>query len=436
MGGKFRMRLQRAGGLRHRELGKETMGAFHFAAIVRQSDFLLCWTRFFLSALLLGGIGGAALSYGGQDALPARNSKSTIPAPEFSRMVREFSEPGGVFPTDNFTSNERSYLHIVERIRTMRISGGAYIGVGPEQNFTYIAKIRPRIAFIVDIRRQAVLQHLLYKAIFHLAKNRAQFLALLFSRPAPQPLPRKGDQLQFLLDNIRAAPTSEEAYLSNLVVIRKTLEEDFRFPLSASDLETIGYIYRAFWRDNLGIGFSFGRGQFPSGSFGFPTLGNLILATDLQGKRGNFLAREEDYQIVRKLQEQNRVIPVVGDFGGAKALRAVADYLHRNHYTVSAFYTSNVEEYLYENNVFGAFAANTAMLPISGRSVFIRAVRAGWAPHSFWVPSDRITPFLQRISDFLDDYRKGLLPNYGRLVSSHAIPPGEPHAEYLPVLRQ
>ena len=49
--------------------------------------------------------------------------------------------------------------------------------MGPEQNFTYIAKIRPRIAFIVDIRRQAIIQHLMYKAVFHLSPDRVQFLS-------------------------------------------------------------------------------------------------------------------------------------------------------------------------------------------------------------------------------------------------------------------
>ena len=89
-------------------------------------------------------------------------------AEEFSQMIRDFSEEGGYFMSDNFTSSEDSYLTIVGKLKELGIKGGAYIGVGPEQNFTYIAKIRPRIAFIVDIRRQAMIQHLMYKAIFRL----------------------------------------------------------------------------------------------------------------------------------------------------------------------------------------------------------------------------------------------------------------------------
>jgi hypothetical protein len=88
-----------------------------------------------------------------------QNSLESVPAAEFARIVREFSEEGGYFMSDNFTSNETSYLHVLDKLRELGVTGGAYIGVGPEQNFTYIAKIRPRVAFIIDIRRQAMIQH-------------------------------------------------------------------------------------------------------------------------------------------------------------------------------------------------------------------------------------------------------------------------------------
>ena len=109
-----------------------------------------------------------------------------LSAGEFSQLVRELSEDGGYFRSDNFTSNETSYLHVIDKLRELGASGGAYVGVGPEQNFTYIAKVRPRIAFIVDIRRQAMIQHLMFKAIFHLASNRVQYLSLLLSKPLPK----------------------------------------------------------------------------------------------------------------------------------------------------------------------------------------------------------------------------------------------------------
>ena len=125
--------------------------------------------------------------YSQQGQRRAEPATAPIPAAEFSRIVQQFSEEGGYFQSDNFTSNETAYLYILSRLEELGVSGGAYLGVGPEQNFTYIAKIRPRIAFIVDIRRQAMIQHLMFKAIFHLAETRAQFLAWLFSEPIPGP---------------------------------------------------------------------------------------------------------------------------------------------------------------------------------------------------------------------------------------------------------
>ena len=61
----------------------------------------------------------------------------------------------------------------------------AYVGVGPDQNFTYIAALKPRIAFIVDIRRQNMLLHLMYKALIEMSPTREEFLSRLFSRPMP-----------------------------------------------------------------------------------------------------------------------------------------------------------------------------------------------------------------------------------------------------------
>src|ERR1019366_6195442 len=143
--------------------------------------------------------------------------------------------------SDNFTSNETSYLHIVGKLKELGVSGGAYIGVGPEQNFTYIARIRPQIAFIVDIRRQAMIQHLMYKAIFHLSADRAQFLSRLFSKPLKGTgVPGRDAPLDQLVGYFGDAPTSQEFFAENLDSIRKTIEKDFDFPLSSSDQRMLG----------------------------------------------------------------------------------------------------------------------------------------------------------------------------------------------------
>ena len=370
-------------------------------------------------AAILFALTAALLAQGQQLARPGSSGTNTIPAAEFSRMIREFSEPGGYFPSDNFVSNETSYLHVVDKLKELQISGGAYIGVGPEQNFTYIAKIRPSIAFIVDIRRQAIIEHLLYKAVFHRAKDRAEFLSLLFSKPFSPARLEGEDSLRELLKYVAEAPTNQELFSSNLAAIRKTIEEEFEFPLSPEDAETLGHTYHAFWRANLGIT---ERGRFP-------TLQDLVLETDLQGRLGNFLADEHDYNAVRELQERNRVIPIVGDFAGRKAIASVADYLRKNGYTTSAFYTSNVEQYLFGDGVFSQFVENIRKLPVSDRSVMIRSVMASQGAHPALVSGNRMTTLLEKFTVFLADFRAGLYPNYWSLVTTHYISGNIPQRE-------
>src|SRR5438093_5508360 len=104
----------------------------------------------------------------------------------FAATIAQLSERGGYFDTDNLISNERSYLHVVPGLKALTPSGGAYIGVGPDQNFSYIAQVRPTSAFIVDVRRDNLLLHLLFKAIFARARNRAEYLCMLTGRPVPK----------------------------------------------------------------------------------------------------------------------------------------------------------------------------------------------------------------------------------------------------------
>src|SRR5499426_3841876 len=301
-----------------------------------------------------------------------QNSLESVPAAEFTRIVREFSEEGGYFMSDNFTSNETSYLHIIDKLRELGVTGGAYIGVGPEQNFSYIAKIRPRVAFIIDIRRQAMIQHLMYKAIFHLSPNRAQFLSRLFSKPLPKDgvpaTDAPGADLMAFFGKIAA---TDQAYAANLSEIKKTIQEEFQFPISDRDRESLEYVYKSFRENGLDIAFRLDASYY--GGY-FPSLKELTLQTDLNGKTGNFLAGADDYNFVRDMQKKNLIIPIVGDFSGTKALSAIGDYLRKNGLTVTSFYTSNVEQYLFDDGSFPGFVSNVRKLPITEKSLFIRWV--------------------------------------------------------------
>src|SRR6266540_3958112 len=113
---------------------------------------------------------------------------------DFAQLVNRLSERAGYFGSDNLVSNELSYEHVLGRLEKMDVEGGAYLGVGPDQNFTYIAQVKPRIAFMIDIRRDAMLQHLMFKAMFMMSRNRVEYLSNLFARPLPKDHKKWGDR--------------------------------------------------------------------------------------------------------------------------------------------------------------------------------------------------------------------------------------------------
>ncbi|MEW6128089.1 MAG: hypothetical protein AB1757_13700 [Acidobacteriota bacterium] len=356
---------------------------------------------------------------------PAPASTTTqidsLPAAEFSRLIRECSEPGGYFRSDNFTSNEMSYLYVTDKLRQLGASGGAYIGVGPEQNFTYIAKIRPRIAFIVDIRRQAIIQHLMYKAVFHLANNRLEFLSRLLSRPLPkEKIPAADAPITEILNFISRLAADDKTYDANFALIRKTIEADFQFPLTPDDQRSLAYVYKSFRDEGLSISYRMDS----SWGMNFPTLREILEATDMHGRQGNFLATVDDFEFVRDLHRKNLIIPVVGDFGGKKAIAAVGDYLRKNNFTVTAFYTSNVEQYLFDGTAFTAFVGNVRKLPLSEKSLFIRAVFLMLYQHPASAVGNGLTvTLLESMPVFIKDFDAGRYPTYEDLIITNYIAP-------------
>src|SRR5262245_30156549 len=168
---------------------------------------------------------------------------------QFGRYIEQWSEPEGYFDSDNFISNETSYEHVIDELRTRVRPGGVYIGVGPDQNLTYIAHTKPSLAIIVDIRRQNMLEHLLFKALFEQADTRADFLALLFAKQKPVVAPGAG--FEELLKTIRRAPSSETLFQRDLKAVKTLLTDTHKLALSEEDLKKIEYTYRTFWTENL-----------------------------------------------------------------------------------------------------------------------------------------------------------------------------------------
>ena len=370
------------------------------------------------SVFLLLGVGvlqAAASKYLDE---PANRQLDRLSPAEFSALIRDTSEEGGYFFSDNLISNETPYLTVIDKLRLVGATGGAYIGVGPEQNFTYIAKLRPRIAFILDIRRQAVIQHLMYKALFHLSPTPAEFLSRWLNRPMTKDAPAPNAQIIELLAYLEKTRADDQTYAQNLTAIRKMIQEDFQFPLSARDQASLEYVFKSFRDDGLDTVFRLNG--WTDGEF--PTLKEVILQADQHGKQGNFLASREDYDFVRGLHLKNLIIPVVGDFGGKKALAAIGDYTRKHGLAVTAFYTSNVEQYLFEDGSFAAFAGNVKKLPLTEKSLFIRWIYQRYS-HPAKLAGQRSTSLLQKMTVFLADFDAGRYPSYTELLTTNYIAP-------------
>src|SRR5262249_30946578 len=92
----------------------------------------------------------------------------------------------------------------------------------------------------------------------------------------------------------------------------------------------------------------------------------------------SYLATEDSFRLVEDLESRNLIVPVVGNFAGPRAVRAVAAYLKHVNATVSAFYVSNVEQYLRQAGTWTEFCRNVATLPLDRASTFIRSARGGF----------------------------------------------------------
>jgi len=320
-------------------------------------------TRFLLVLFFL--LAGTGIASRAAASLPAQLTDE-----QFWKLSTELSEPDGNFRSDNLLSNELWFQYIIPELTSAAKAGRVYMGVGPEQNFTYIAALKPKMAFIVDIRRGNLDLHLMYKALFELSKDRAEFVGLLFSRQRPESLSATSS-VKEIFDAYAKAEANEEAFKQNLKNIVGHLAKKHGFGLSDDDVRGVEYVYRNFFRYGPSITYSSSGSGFGGGSF-VPYY-SLMIADDGAGVLRSYLANEENFGFIKDLETRNMIVPVIGDFAGPKAIRAVGKYLKENDGMVSAFYLSNVEQYL--SGVWNNFCANVATLPLDDSSTFIRSVR-------------------------------------------------------------
>jgi hypothetical protein len=340
-----------------------------------------------LCLILAGGLGGLQVVPTGRAAavpVPARLSDQ-----EFWDLSQKSSEEDGFFRSDNLLSNETTFQYIIPDLLKSAKQGRVYLGVGPEQNFTYMVALKPAMAVIIDIRHGNLDVHLMYKALFELSKDRAEFVSRLFSRKRPAGLTAQSSARQ-IFNAFMTADGSQELYDENLKAIQDQLIKKHGFALTSSDRDGIQWAlsnYHQFgpaisYNSSLSsstapaiVGATAGGGRF-GGNNGV-TYASLMMSDDGNGANRGFLASEENFAFLKDLETRNMVVPVVGDFGGPKAIRAVARYLKSIDAMVSAFYVSNVEQFLVQDGKWDTFCASSSALPLDDTSTFIRTGRGG-----------------------------------------------------------
>jgi len=372
--------------------------------------------------------------------IPARLADTT-----FWRLMNEFSEPWGTFRSENFVSNETSLQWVIPELTQRIAPGGVYLGVAPDQNFTYMAAVRPSIAFIVDIRHQNAMEHLMYKTLFETSSTRAEFLARLFSRAPLQGVDTASTAAQ-LFDALAKQPPDSARFRDNFRAIVSRLTDVRRFALSDSERVSLNCVYSAFFSQGPDLSYNFasecrnpgpfgyGVGGGPMGPgpgggmgrFGFrmPSYQGMITETDSAGTNWSYLGSEARFRTLKSMQERNLIVPLTGNFAGPRAIRAVGDWVRARSAKVTTFYVSNVEQYLFQQgDEAQRFYENVATLPIDSTSTFVRTFAGGrflsadtllmLKPQS---PNGRSLQLTSSIAETLRAHREGRLVSWSAVI--------------------
>jgi hypothetical protein len=343
--------------------------------------------------------------------LSAANVPDRLPDAEFWSLTQDLSEPSGYFRSENLLSNEMVLAQLLPEVAAKVKPGGVYVGVGPEQNFSYLVALKPKIAFITDIRRGNLHVLLMYKALFEMSANRAEFIARLFTRNSNVGL-RASSTVRAIMDASSNAPPGSDADLArNLKAIQNHLTVVRKLPLPPEDLEGIARAYAAFHHYGPAMNYNASTTLFEAGWRGgnAATYWDLMTQVDATGKPLSYLASEESFRVIKDLYTRNLIVPLVGNFAGPKTIRAIGDWVRRRGETVHAFYVSTVEHYLRDAGSLPAFCANVASLPLTRDSVFIRPGNARQLREGNAMGANTAAAPLPMASTFVGQYQIGVV---------------------------
>jgi hypothetical protein len=330
------------------------------------------------------------------------------------RRIFRLSEAGEAFISDNVISNETSLLEPVAALAKHR--GGAYIGVGPEQNYTYIALTRPDYAILIDLRRDNALLHFLYKSIFELAASRLEFISLLLGHPYDKQLePRRDAPVDELLRAF-AGSTPDQAWQAEQH--RRLIErlKGYDLGLSNQDYERIRRFHQLFFERQLELRFELHQSSGRS----YPTLGQLLRLRSAAGI-GTFLDSSESFEIVQNLHRRHRIVPVVGDVSANRPLMPIADELRQRSLVLRTFYISNVEQYLVGQPSYRGWLDALRQLPHDDASILLRCYLDQGRRHPRQQSGSRTTTVAHSLKAFLERSSKRPHSSFFRIMTDESL---------------
>lgn len=306
----------------------------------------------------------------------------------------------------NLVSNELGFQNVIPYFQQNIEVHGIYIGVGPDQNFTYISSTRPAFAFIIDIRKENQLLHYLFKACFELASSSQEYLSLLFSKP----LVNRLSSLRDIVYNFSKIEGDRNIFDKNWILLSQIIQK-YREGVSKIEMEKIHSIYNNYFEYHLML-----RTRDDAESWQgwpYPTYKDYLLTTDPFGHCWNFLNDESSFLWLKNMQIKNRIVPIIGDLTGKKALKAIADFAVQRGKKISTVYVSNSEKYIFNNHLFNQYMINITHLPIAERSLLIRAVaNRPEQLHPEFREGQIVSSVAQRIKSFIQLYKNSQYNTY------------------------
>jgi hypothetical protein len=259
--------------------------------------------------------------------------------------------------------------------------------------------------------------HMMYKALFEMSSDRADFISRMFSKPRPARL-----DSTTTVDSLWTAywfvATDSVLYRKNLAAIKDHLVKTHGFALTPDDLLGIDYVYTGFYIEGPIINYNYPGGGGGRGGT-YPGFADLMIQTDQSGVKRSFLATEANFRYIKDMHTRNVIVPVVGNFAGPTAIRKVGAYVRERGATVTTIYTSNVEQYLFmQGDEWSRYYENVATLPLDSTSMFIRSVGTGntgrFASPS---PGGRLPSVLSSVQGLIAAYRAGQIYTYADVIN-------------------